>query len=67
MKKILFFMLASGLMLYSCENSKKEKEEIQALEQEANAIDSVSVEMQKSKDSIEKNVQELDSLLNDLN
>lgn len=60
-------MLASGLLLYSCENSKKEKEEIQALEQEANAIDSVSVEMQKSKDSIEKNVQELDSLLNDLN
>ena len=68
MKKIfLFVLLFSGLMFFSCQTSKKEKAEIQALEQEIKTLDSVSVEIVKNKEAIEENVEVLDELLNELN
>lgn len=59
-------MALAGFLFVSCE-SKKEKEEIQKLEQEAKAIDSVSVVIEKNIDSIQQNVEELDGLLNEIN
>lgn len=69
MKKILFtvtLLMIFSLSLISCKPSKKEQVEIDKLEQETKAIDSLSNEIEKSKQDIEETTKEVDKLLEEL-
>lgn len=69
MKKILFavtLLMIFSLSLISCKPSKKEQVEIDKLEQETKAIDSLSNEIEKSKQAIEETTKEVDKLLEEL-
>ncbi len=69
MKKILFsvaLLMIFSLSLVSCKPSKKEQIEIDKLEQETKAIDSLSTAIEKSKIEIEETTKEVDNLLEEL-
>ena len=69
MKKIFFavtLLMIFSLALISCKPSKKEQVEIDKLEQETKAIDSLSNEIEKSKQDIEETTKEVDKLLEEL-
>ena len=69
MKKIFFtvtLLMIFSLSLISCKPSKKEQVEIDKLEQETKAIDSLSNEIEKSKQDIEETTKEVDKLLEEL-
>ncbi len=69
MKKILFaatLLMIFSLSLVSCKPSKKEQTEIDKLEQETKAIDSLSTAIEKSKQEIEETTKEVDNLLEEL-
>jgi len=68
MKKILFtlILLMTFSMFISCKPSKKEQIELDKLEQEAKALDSLSIEIEKSKQEIEETTKEVDNLLEEL-
>lgn len=69
MKKIFFtiaLLTIFSLSLISCKPSKKEQAEIDKLEQETKAIDSLSTVIEKSKQDIEDTTKEVDNLLEEL-
>ena len=69
MKKIFFavtLLMIFSLSLISRKPSKKEQVEIDKLEQETKAIDSLSNEIEKSKQDIEETTKEVDKLLEEL-
>jgi len=69
MKKIFFtvtLLMIFSLTLISCKPSKKEQLEIDKLEQETKAIDSLSNEIEKSNQDIEATTKEVDKLLEEL-
>jgi len=69
MKKIFFtiaLLMIFSLSLISCKPSKKEQAEIDKLEQETKAIDSLSTVIEKSKQDIEDTTKEVDNLLEEL-
>lgn len=69
MKKIFFtvtLLMIFSLSLISCKPSKKEQVEIDKLEQETKAIDSLSNEIEKSNKEIEETTKEVDKLLEEL-
>ncbi len=69
MKKILFavtLLMIFSLSLASCKPSKKEQAEIDKIEKETKAIDSISTVIEKSKEEIEETSKEVNKLLEEL-
>jgi len=68
MKKILILTIVFGSFLFfSCDvNSKKEEKEKLELNREISSIDSITAELKKTKDEIQKSSEKLDELLKNL-
>lgn len=66
-KNILAVILLLVFMVtFSCKDTKKDAAEIQKLEQEIKSTDSLSYEIEKSKQEIDKSAEELEKALNEL-
>jgi len=68
MNKNIFavILLLVFMVTFSCKDTKKEAAEIQKLEQEVKVMDSLSYEIEKSKQDIDKSAEELEKALNEL-